>query len=196
MNLDWNKMEGLIPAVVQHAESGQVLMLGYMNEEALEVTQKTQKVTFYSRSKQKLWTKGETSNNFLNLVSIKSDCDSDALLVEALPQGPTCHTGEFTCFGPQKNYGFLQRLDEIIESRKNSEEDTSYTKSLFNKGLGKISQKVGEEAVETVVASLNEPKDRVVNESADLVFHLMVLLRAQNLKLDDVIECLKDRNTK
>lgn len=196
MNLDWNKMEGLIPAVVQHAESGQVLMLGYMNEEALEVTQKTQKVTFYSRSKQKLWTKGETSNNFLNLVSIKSDCDSDALLVEALPEGPTCHTGEFTCFGPEKTYGFLHKLDEIIESRKNSEENTSYTKSLFNKGLGKISQKVGEEAVETVVASLNEPKDRVVNESADLVFHLMVLLRAQNLKLDDVIECLKQRHNK
>ncbi|MCH2534128.1 MAG: bifunctional phosphoribosyl-AMP cyclohydrolase/phosphoribosyl-ATP diphosphatase HisIE [Bdellovibrionales bacterium] len=196
MNLDWQKMNGLIPAIVQHADSGQVLMLGYMNEEALQVTQDTKKVTFFSRSKNKLWTKGETSKNYLNLISVSQDCDNDALLIEALPEGPTCHTGEFTCFGPKKQFGFLQQLDQIIESRKQSEEDSSYTKSLFNKGLGKISQKVGEEAVETVVASLNEPKDRVVNESADLIFHLMVLLRAQNLKLDDVVECLKQRHNK
>lgn len=194
MKLDWQKMNGLIPAIVQHADTGQVLMLGYMNEEALEKTKESNKVTFYSRSKQKLWSKGESSGNYLNLKSISTDCDQDAILVEALPEGPTCHTGTFSCFGEKKDFGFLNQLDQIIEDRKNSEEQDSYTKTLFNKGVGKISQKVGEEAIETIVASLNEPKDRVVNESADLIFHLMVLLRAQNLKLDDVIECLKKRH--
>lgn len=196
MNLDWNKMNDLIPAVVQHAETGQVLMLGYMNQQAVEKTQEIKKVTFWSRSKNKLWTKGESSKNYLNLVSMQTDCDQDAILIEALPEGPTCHTGSHSCFGDQKQYGFLHELDKIIEVRKNSTKDSSYTTSLFNEGIGKISQKVGEEAVETVVASLNETKDRVINESSDLVFHLMVLLRAQDLNLNDVIECLKERHNK
>lgn len=194
MNLDWKKMNDLIPAVIQHAESGQVLMLGYMNKKALEVTIESKKVTFWSRSKNKLWTKGETSKNYLNLVSIKEDCDQDALLVQALPDGPTCHTGEFSCFGPENSLNFLNKLDAVIESRKLDESNKSYTKSLFNKGVGKISQKVGEEAVETIVAALNETDERLIEESSDLVFHLMVLLRAKKLKLADVIEVLKARH--
>ncbi|MEX0315243.1 MAG: bifunctional phosphoribosyl-AMP cyclohydrolase/phosphoribosyl-ATP diphosphatase HisIE [Allomuricauda sp.] len=198
MEIDFNKnQDGLVPAIVQDAKTKTVLMLGYMNQEAFNVTQETKKVTFYSRSKQRLWTKGEESGNFLELVSIKNDCDKDTLLVFVKPIGPTCHKGTDTCWGEEnrQDYGFLSQLEEVITSRKNDmENQKSYVASLFRKGINKIAQKVGEEAVETVIEAKDSNDELFLNESADLLFHYLILLQAKGFRLEDIISTLKDRH--
>ena len=198
MKIDFNKSaDGLVPAVVQDAETKNVLMLGYMNEEALEKTKELQKVTFFSRSKQRLWTKGEESGNFLNLVDIKVDCDNDTLLVSVKPEGPVCHTGTDTCWGVKndKNTGFLGQLESVIASRKeNQDDEKSYVASLFRSGINKVAQKVGEEAVEVVIEAKDDNEELFLNESADLLFHYLILLQAKGYKLDDVIKVLQKRH--
>jgi phosphoribosyl-ATP pyrophosphohydrolase/phosphoribosyl-AMP cyclohydrolase len=194
--IDFDKMpDGLVPAVVQDAQSGAVLMLGYMNAEALETTRLTQRVTFYSRSKQRLWQKGETSGNTLQLVDILVDCDGDALLVKAIPAGPVCHTGADTCWG-EENSGpsFLKTLEGIIAERSQADPATSYTARLRAAGIAKMAQKVGEEAVETVIEALGNQQDKFVEESADLMFHFLVLLAAKGVALSDVEVVLKARH--
>jgi len=190
MKVDFNKNpDGLIPAIVQDATTKNVLMLGYMNAEALEKTQETKKVTFYSRSKQRLWTKGEESGNFLNLVDIKNDCDNDTLLISVNPVGPTCHTGSDTCWNEENisNFGFLSQLEEIIKRRRTAgESSTSYVASLFEKGINKIAQKVGEEAVETVIEAKDDNDELFLYESADLLFHYLILLQAKGFTLKDI----------
>ena len=198
--LDFTKGDGLIPAIIQDADNFQVLMLGYMNEEALQTTLEEERITFYSRSKERLWTKGETSGNYLDLVDIQRDCDDDTLLILAHPQGPTCHTGEQSCFHqkkfkPKNNLGFLNDLEQLIVSRKKEMPEGSYTTSLFDKGLDKIAQKVGEEAVETVIESKNKKK-KFVGEVADLIFHLLVLLVEKGVPLKKVVKKLKKRHKK
>ncbi|MDH3652293.1 MAG: bifunctional phosphoribosyl-AMP cyclohydrolase/phosphoribosyl-ATP diphosphatase HisIE [Saprospiraceae bacterium] len=193
--IDFDKSQGLVPAIVQHAKSGLVLMLGYMNEEAVQKTLDTNKVTFFSRSKNRLWTKGETSGHFLNLHDIRLDCDADALLVQAIPIGPTCHTGTSSCFGEEKfGLSFMDHLEETIRDRHQNPSRGSYTSSLFEKGLDKIAQKVGEEAVETVIEAKNQDQERFLGETADLLYHLLVLLRAKNVGLQDVLGVLKSRH--
>jgi len=198
MKIDFTKNpEGLVPAIIQDAKTKNVLMLGYMNQEAFDNTQKTGKVTFFSRSKQRLWTKGEESGNFLNLVDIKVDCDNDTLLVSVSPVGPTCHKGTDTCWAEEnvQAYGFLSTLENIIESRKNDPDNPdSYVASLFRKGINKIAQKVGEEAVETVIEAKDTNDDLFLNESADLLFHYLILLKAKNFKLSDVVNILEQRH--
>ncbi len=196
MEIDFKKGEGLVPAIVQDVKTRKVLMLGYMNEEALEETRRSGKVTFYSRSKQRLWTKGETSENFLLLKEVIVDCDKDTLLIKAEPTGPACHTGADTCFNEnnQKSALFLENLMEIIESRKANPSEESYTSSLFKKGTNKVAQKVGEEAVETVIEAMAGDKELLKNESADLLFHLMVLLADQDLSIYDVLSVLEKRH--
>lgn len=198
MKIDFNKNpDGLVPAIIQDAQTKNVLMLGYMNQEALEVTQKTKKVTFFSRTKQRLWTKGEESGNFLNLVDIKADCDNDTLLVTVNPVGPTCHKGTDTCWADKnvQEYGFLSALEEIITSRKNDQENLdSYVASLFRKGINKIAQKVGEEAVETVIEAKDDNEELFLNESADLLFHYLILLQAKGFQLDDIVKVLELRH--
>ena len=186
----------LIPVIIQDASTNKVLMLGYMNSEAFEITQKLQKVTFYSRSKKRLWTKGEESGNFLNVKSIHLDCDKDSLLIYVEPEGPTCHTGTDTCWGEEnKNpLAFLNVLEEIIANRKAIETDESYVASLFRKGINKIAQKVGEEAIETVIEAKDSDDQLFLNESADLLFHYLILLQAKGYKINDVIQILADRN--
>lgn len=196
LNIDFDKVEGLVPAIIQDEVSGAVLMLGYMNQEALDVTISTQKVTFYSRTKQRLWTKGETSGNFLMLKSIKSDCDNDTLLVKANPVGPVCHTGADTCWS-EKNQSktfFIDQLRDIIKDRKNNPTEKSYTASLFAKGINKIAQKVGEEAVEIVIEAKDNNKDLFLGEAADLLFHYLILLEAKEIELDEVMEVLMKRH--
>ena len=197
MKPDFSKYkDGLIPAVIQDAETEKVLMLGFMNEEAFTKTVIEKKVTFYSRSRQQLWTKGETSGNFLGVTQILPDCDNDTLLIKAKPAGPVCHTGADTCFG-ESNPGFsLSALEQIIENRKNNPSENSYTSSLFAKGLNKIAQKVGEEAVELVIESKDDDKDKLLGEAADLMFHYLVLLKAKNYSLSDVIHVLRNRHYK
>lgn len=193
--LDWAKTDGLIPAIVQDATSGQVLMLGCMNEEALAKTLETGKVTFFSRSKGRLWTKGETSNNWLHLVDIATDCDSDALLVLARPDGPTCHRGTVSCFSPlEHKWNFLRSLEVLIEGRRNADPSTSYTAQLFARGTKRIAQKVGEEGVEMALAATVKDKEELKNEAADLVYHLLVLLADADLELADVIDILRARH--
>lgn len=193
--LDWAKTDGIIPAIVQDATSGQVLMLGCMNEEALAKTLETGKVTFFSRSKGRLWTKGETSNNWLHLVDIATDCDSDALLVLARPDGPTCHRGTVSCFSPlEHKWNFLRSLEVLIEGRRNADPSTSYTAQLFARGTKRIAQKVGEEGVETALAATVKDKEELKNEAADLVYHLLVLLADADLELADVIDILRARH--
>ncbi len=193
--LDWAKTDGLIPAIVQDATSGQVLMLGCMNEEALAKTLETGKVTFFSRTKGRLWTKGETSNNWLHLVDIATDCDSDALLVLARPDGPTCHRGTVSCFSPlEHKWNFLRSLEVLIEGRRNADPSTSYTAQLFARGTKRIAQKVGEEGVETALAATVKDKEELKNEAADLVYHLLVLLADADLELADVIDILRARH--
>ena len=190
------KAENLIPAIIQDNETKTVLMLGYMNQEALDMTLETQKVTFFSRSKNRLWTKGVESGNFLNLVSIKNDCDNDTLLIQANPVGPTCHTGSDTCWEDENtsNYGFLSKLENTIQERKeNATSEKSYVASLFEKGMNKIAQKVGEEAVEVVIEAKDNNDDLFLSESADLLFHYLILLQAKGFKLNDVVEVLKSR---
>lgn len=197
MKPDFTKYnDGLIPAIIQDAETKNVLMLGYMNEEALEITKKSQKVTFYSRSKKRLWTKGEESGHFLELVSIQIDCDSDTFLIKVKPVGPTCHTGSDTCWQEANNqeYGFISKLEKTIQNRKeNVANQESYVSSLFSKGINKIAQKVGEEAVEMVIEAKDNNTDLFLNESADLLFHYLILLQAKGFQLDDVVKLLKSR---
>ena len=193
--LDWAKTDGLIPAIVQDATSGQVLMLGCMNQEALSVTLDTGKVTFFSRSKGRLWTKGESSAHWLHLVDISTDCDSDALLVLARPDGPTCHRGTVSCFSPlEHKWNFLRSLEVLIQSRRHADPETSYTAQLFARGTKRIAQKVGEEGVETALAATVKDKEELKNEAADLVYHLLVLLADANLELADVIDTLRARH--
>ncbi|WP_299336568.1 bifunctional phosphoribosyl-AMP cyclohydrolase/phosphoribosyl-ATP diphosphatase HisIE [uncultured Psychroserpens sp.] len=196
MNIDYKKNNGLVPAIIQDASTRNVLMLGYMNEDALKKTIDTKLVTFFSRTKQRLWTKGEESGNVLHLVDVKLDCDNDTLLIKVNPEGPTCHKGSDTCWNEDNSqeYGFLSHLEDVIESRKNSaSEDTSYVASLFAKGINKIAQKVGEEAVEVVIEAKDTNDDLFLNESADLLFHYLILLQAKGYKLDDIANVLKSR---
>ena len=197
-NLAWEKMGGLIPAIVQDAFDGRVLMQGFMNREALAVTMESGKVTFWSRSRQQLWTKGETSDNYLDLVEIHPDCDRDCLLVSARPEGPTCHLGSDTCFdglgkvSPQ--LAFLAELQEVIKKRDEDRPDGSYTTTLFESGVKRIAQKVGEEGVETALAAVAGDHEELLNESADLIYHLLVLLRSRKLELESLVEVLKVRH--
>jgi len=198
MNIDFNKNnDGLIPAIIQDVNTKNVLMLGYMNEEAYQKTKSTNFVTFYSRSKQRLWTKGEESGNVLNLVDIKLDCDNDTLLIQVNPKGSTCHKGTDTCWNEENNqsYGFLSQLEKVIQERKeNTENQDSYVTSLFRKGINKIAQKVGEEAIETIIEAKDTNDELFLNESADLLFHYLILLKAKGFKLNDVVEILKERS--
>ena len=196
MTIDFSKHpDGLVPAIVQDASTKRVLMLGYMNQEAVNATQEKQQVTFYSRSKKRLWTKGEESGHLLQLVEMTVDCDHDTILIQANPLGPCCHTGHDTCWGEDNtpNDGFLTALEEVIADRKNNPYSKSYVTSLFAKGINKIAQKVGEEAVETVIEAKDENSDLFLNESADLLFHLLVLLQAKGHRLDDVVQILAKR---
>ena len=196
--LDWAKGNGLLPAIVQHWRSGEVLMLGYMNAEALAQTQASGRVTFYSRSKQRLWTKGESSGHVLVLKSIRIDCDADTLLVQADPNGPTCHIGTSSCFGDTANVrpplGFLAELDALVAQRHAERPDGSYTTKLFDSGIRRMAQKVGEEGVETALAAVVQGDEELLGEAADLVFHLTVALRARGLSLADVAEVLVERH--
>ena len=197
MNIDFEKMGGLVPVIVQDSNTMKVLMLGFMNEEAYNKTVATKKVTFYSRSRKCLWTKGESSGNFLNVVSIKNDCDNDTLLIEAMPEGPVCHTGTDTCWGEENKANplmFLSSLQDFIEKRHDEMPEGSYTTSLFKDGLNRIAQKVGEEALETVIEAVNGTDDRLVYEASDMFYHLIVLLTAKGLRIERVAEELRDRH--
>jgi phosphoribosyl-ATP pyrophosphohydrolase/phosphoribosyl-AMP cyclohydrolase len=197
MKVDFSKnTDGLVPAIIQDATTKNVLMLGYMNESALVQTQQSNKVTFYSRTKKRLWTKGEESGNFLNVVDIVLDCDSDTLLIQVNPQGPTCHTGSDTCWNKENkpSYGFLSTLENTIVTRvANGNSEDSYVASLFDKGIHKIAQKVGEEAVEVVIESMDNNKQLFLEESADLLFHYLMLLHAKETSLDEVVQLLASR---
>lgn len=196
MNPNFSKSQnGLLPAIIQDSVTKTVLMLGYMNKEAFQKTKETEQVTFYSRSKKRIWVKGEESGNFLKLVKIKVDCDQDAILITANPQGPTCHKGTDSCWGEtnQSHYGFLTELEKIIAERKKTNDDNSYVASLFREGINKIAQKVGEEAVETVIEAKDENSELFLNESADLLFHFLILLKEKGFSLNDVEAVLKDR---
>lgn len=193
--LDWDKNAGLIPAVIEDAVSGRVLMLAYMNRESLQKTLETKRVTFFSRSKGRIWTKGETSGNFLNLVDLAADCDKDTLLVTVNAEGPACHLGTTSCFGDlQSRWQFLRDLEVLLASRKGADPATSYTASLYARGTKRIAQKVGEEGVETALAATVHDREELRNEAADLVYHLLVLLQAENLELADVIDILRERH--
>lgn len=195
--LDFNKMNGLIPAIIQDSYTQKVLMLGFMNKEAYEKTIETGKVTFYSRSKQRLWTKGETSGNFLKVVSIKSDCDNDTLLIQAHPTGPVCHTGTDTCWGEknEQDIMFLKELQDFIDKRHEEMPEKSYTTSLFLSGVNKMAQKVGEEAVETIIEACNGTDERLIYEGADLLYHLIVLLTSKGYRIEDLARELKERHS-
>jgi len=198
--IDFKKQGGLVPAIVQDATTRSVLMLGYMNEAAYEKTVRTKLVTFYSRSRQSLWTKGETSGNYLHLVDLKADCDNDTLLVKAIPDGPTCHTGTDTCWGetnriaPDSPLLFLGHLQDFIEQRYEEMPEGSYTTSLFKDGLNRMAQKVGEEALETVIEAVNGTDERLVYEASDMLYHLIVLLTAKDLRIEDVAAELAERH--
>ena len=193
MNTNFEKNDGLIPVIVQNTNTLQVLMLGYMNKEALEKTRAEGKVTFFSRSKNRLWTKGETSGNYLIVSEILEDCDNDTLLIKAIPQGPTCHTGFTSCFAEETSKGFLYELENVIEQRISENTENSYTSRLFNRGVNKVAQKVGEEAVELVIEAKDNNKDLFLNEAADLLFHFLLLLKAKGFGLADVETILKSR---
>ena len=199
-SVNWDKGNGLVPAIVQDAESGDVLMLAYMNAESLEQSYESNLVTFYSRSKQALWIKGETSGNFLDIVSISLDCDQDTFLIKANPRGPACHTGDETCFGERTGFkaksdiSFLLELQKVIQSRKEEPSTGGYTSSLFDSGINRIAQKVGEEGVETVIAALKEDDVSLIGEASDLIYHLIVLLTERDLSLDAVMTELKSRS--
>jgi phosphoribosyl-AMP cyclohydrolase / phosphoribosyl-ATP pyrophosphohydrolase len=195
MIIDYSKYEnGLVPTIIQDANSRVVLMLGFMNEDAFQKTVEEKKVTFFSRSKNRLWTKGEESGHFLLLKSYAIDCDNDTILMQVTPQGPTCHTGSDTCWNEKNELPFLYHLENIIKQRQIEEQSTSYTASLFKKGINKIAQKVGEEAVEVIIEAKDTNDDLFLNESADLLFHYLILLRAKGKSLEDVIDVLKQRH--
>ena len=198
MEVNFDENTGIVPAIVQDAQTKTVLMLGYMNEESLAKTQETGLVTFYSRSRQELWTKGETSGNYLKLVRIQSDCDKDTLLVEAKPDGPVCHLGTDTCWGEENKtkFGFLSHLEDIITNRIEKPSDESYTSRLVRKGINKVAQKVGEEAVEVVIEAKDQNDGLFLNEAADLLYHYLILLQAKGYKLQDVADVLEGRNKK
>lgn len=194
MNIDFGKYsDGLVPTIVQDNATGRVLMLGFMNANALAETERTNRVTFYSRSKKRLWTKGESSGNFLKVVSIASDCDADTILIKATPAGPVCHTGADTCFGEANRPDLLSELEEVIACRQADPSDDSYISRLFGKGLNKIAQKVGEEAVEVVIAAKDDDLAAFKGEAADLLFHFLVLLQAKRLRFNDVLDALASR---
>ncbi|BBO62249.1 bifunctional phosphoribosyl-AMP cyclohydrolase/phosphoribosyl-ATP diphosphatase HisIE [Serratia marcescens] len=195
--LDWEKTDGLMPAIVQHAVSGEVLMLGYMTPEALTTTEQSGNVTFFSRTKQRLWTKGESSGHFLKVVSITPDCDNDTLLILATPIGPTCHLGNSSCFHPAaSDWTFLYQLEQLLAERKHASPDSSYTASLYASGTKRIAQKVGEEGVETALAATVNDREELTNEASDLIYHLLVLLQDQDLDMSAVIGRLRERHQK
>lgn len=197
MKLNFEKLGGLIPAIVQDSETMQILMLGFMDKEAYELTKKTGKVTFWSRTRKKIWQKGETSGNFLKVIDIKIDCDNDSLLIAAKPKGPTCHKGTYSCFGDKKvNAIFLEQLFNLIKDRKKKRPKNSYTTSLFDEGLNEIVKKVGEESVEVIIAAKSETKKRLIEESSDLLYHLLVLLAEKKVEFDEVIKELMARHSK
>lgn len=195
IQIDFDKGNGLVPAIIQDSETMQTLMLGYMNREALEKTVAEGRVTFFSRSKNRLWTKGETSDNFLYVREILTDCDNDTILIKVKPAGPACHLGTDSCFGETTAKGFLYRLEQIINQRIDSNESNSYTNRLYGKGINKVAQKVGEEAVELVIESKDDNIDLFRNEAADLLYHLLILLKAKNCNIADIEEVLKERHT-
>ena len=197
MTIDFDKMNGLVPAIIQDSTTMKVLMLGFMNEEAYNRTVTTNKVTFYSRSRKCLWTKGETSGNYLNVVSIQSDCDNDTLLIKAVPDGPTCHTGSDTCWGEENTCApmtFLSVLQDFIETRHKEMPEGSYTTSLFKDGINRMAQKVGEEALETVIEAVNGSNDRMKYEAADMLYHLIVLLTEKGMRIEQIAEELRNRH--
>jgi phosphoribosyl-ATP pyrophosphohydrolase/phosphoribosyl-AMP cyclohydrolase len=196
--LNFEKLNGLIPAIVIDHRSNKVLMLGFMNEESLQKTIETKLVTFYSRTRKSLWMKGETSGNYLRLVDIVTDCDNDSLLISALPDGPTCHTGKYSCFGQDENesFNFLSVLFNLIKQRKEKLPENSYTTKLFTEGENRIIQKVGEEAIETVIAAKNNNKEEIINEVSDLLYHLFVMLADKGIELNDVTTNLMNRHKK
>lgn len=194
MKADFNKGAGLLPAIIQDDTTSEVLMLGYMNEESFRKTVDEGKVCLYSRSKKRLWTKGESSGNFLYVRSIKLDCDNDSILIKVKPAGPVCHTGSETCFGDRSSRGFLYRLQEIINERIESKADGSYTYKIFSKGINKVAQKVGEEAVELIIEAKDDNRDLFENEAADLLYHLLILLRARGVSLESIEDVLKNRH--
>ena len=196
MALDFDKMGGLIPAIIQDARTKNVLMLGFMNKEAYEKTLEINKVTFFSRTKNRLWTKGEESGHFLDVVSIESDCDNDTLLIKAIPNGPVCHTGSATCFNDNNEFGieFLSHLQDFIEKRYQEMPEGSYTTSLFNSGVNRMAQKVGEEAIETVIEATNGTDGRMMYEAADMLYHLMVLFTSKGRRIEELAEALYRRH--
>lgn len=196
LSIDFDKMDGLVPAIIQDADTAKVLMLGFMNREAYDKTMETGKVTFYSRTRNRLWTKGEESGNFLHVVSVKADCDRDTLLIQVHPVGPVCHTGTDTCWGEKNEQPvmFLKELQDFINVRHTEMPEGSYTTSLFRSGVNKMAQKVGEEAVETVIEACNGTDDRLIYESADLLYHLIVLLTSKGYSLEDIARELKERH--
>lgn len=198
MNLDFDKVDGLIPAIIQDNETNKVLMLGYMNQEALDKTKELGKVTFYSRTKQRLWTKGEESGNFLKVISIQEDCDQDTLLIKVNPVGPVCHTGADTCFKEEncEDIMFFKHLQRFIEKRHKEMPEGSYTTSLFQSGVNRMAQKVGEEAIESVIEACNGTDDRLIYESADMLYHLIVLLTSKGLSIEDLSRELQKRHKK
>ena len=194
MTSDFNKGDGLVPVIIQNAQTMQVLMLGYMNKEAFDQTIETKKVTFYSRSKQRLWMKGESSGNTLSVIDIKMDCDHDSLLIFVNPKGPTCHTGSTSCFKEETAKGFIYELEKTINDRINSKDSTSYTNELHKKGINKMAQKVGEEAVELVIEAKDSNDELFKNEAADLLYHLLILLKAKDQSFSNIEEVLKSRS--
>lgn len=196
MTIDFDKGKGLVPVIIQNTATLQVLMLGYMNEEAFAKTKKDGKVTFFSRSKKRLWTKGETSGNFLLVDQIQKDCDNDTLLIKAKPTGPTCHTGSTTCFKEETAKGFIYELEKTIQQRIEHKEEGSYTNELFEEGINKVAQKVGEEAVELIIEAKDNNEALFVSEAADLLYHFLILLKAKNLTLEKIEEKLKERHLK
>jgi phosphoribosyl-ATP pyrophosphohydrolase/phosphoribosyl-AMP cyclohydrolase len=196
MNIDFNKMNGLVPVIIQNYLSQQVLMLGFMNEEAFLKTQKEGKVTFFSRSKNRIWTKGESSGNFLIVKNIVIDCDKDTILIKVDPIGPTCHTGSVSCFSEETNKGFLYELEQTISQRIDNDDKNSYTNKLYKQGINKITQKVGEEAVELVIEAKDNNDELFKNEAADLLYHFIILLKAKKIKLEDIEKVLALRSKK
>lgn len=194
MNIDFNKSNGLVPVIIQDYKTLQVLMLGYMNEQAYVQTQNDGRVHFFSRSKNRIWLKGETSGNFLYVKNIAIDCDSDALLIKAEPAGNVCHTGSFSCFGPKESSGFMYSLEKTISDRINDKVEDSYTYSLYQKGINKVAQKVGEEAVEVVIEAKDDNLELFKNEAADLLYHLLILLKAKGVNLNDIEDVLQQRS--
>lgn len=194
MNINFSKLNGLVPCVVQDAKTSKVLMLGFMNEEAYQKTMREKRLTFYSRSKQRLWTKGETSGNFLELVDTLIDCDNDTLLFKVKPKGPACHTGADTCFNEKNDNWDLASLEAVIKNRKTNPKAGSYTNSLLDSGINRVAQKVGEEAVEIVIEAKDNNKEKFLGEAADLMYHYLVLLTAKDHSLSDVLEVLKKRH--